>query len=710
VAEIIPAGQPLRATLPPAQPGEYQDWTPSLGEAAGLLWESGTQGMMGRAQQRETLSPEAPLSPEQRQQFEHPTTDVGLGYAVPDMSQPAQPLPRGPGPSNQPLLDPDQVNKMAGGENITNEPLPLAVAVELVKQRKEAYDRDLKLSKYAAAHPWSFYPTAAVVGIADPYNIGAMLIPGVGEEITLSALGRVLPSTLAKVGSRAIAGSSAMALGGLPFALIRPPEEGADWSAYDNLKQLAAMSAIAAVLHTGFGAIKDRFAAKPLAPTAEGAPAPADAVANAEANVVLQANQERNRAAMQIGISQIADGRPLDIMPVMSTDQFRSIAEEASLRQRLETIDVLQKNWPLETPAPMLEAERTAIQERLSVLESQRGEQARLTDAEKALIERRVVETLDQLQTHPAVSIEAARDQAAAMEEAPLRRRIEEIDNELIPATVGGGADPEAAEALSRVRAIDVQLAQLMQRDARLDDVTIPIEERRALSEQRDQGIEQLRQRRADILDGSTPEQLAERAWPGEETRRLMAEREAVQGQLQDLARKRTAAALARITAAGQLPEAIRNIVLPKVLTVERESLPSLAEAQQRLYAEGWAESMPQQEFRDADQMVYGTEKPAEGAAAAVRKEAEPTPDQAVTETGKDLAEAERIYQAANVDMTKLTDAERAVLLGTEKEIADAKEMQAVYQEAAMCLMGAAEAPVEAAAATEAPAVAKETA
>jgi hypothetical protein len=282
----------------------------------------------------------------------------------------------------------------------------------------------------------------------------------------------------------------------------------------------------------------------------------------------------------------------------------------------------------------------------------------------------------------------APREFALMSEEATLRGRSGEIQTTLGSLPEGS---QEAGETLARVHQVDAQLAEAQAADPRLTDQSLPIEERRALSDQRDAMVENLRQRRAELLAGTTPEALGQAAAPLEQRRVLEAQQVSIEARLGEIAAERTRNAAS--AALSPLPRIGGAIALDPA---------TLAEMQAALYRNGYAPAMSNVEFQAANEAVYGARKAPEGAAAhaeptvpdaakaaqwmssqVAREEVAGEPHGPAVVLDPALVEAERQFAEAAPD---LSDAERTELDASARAVTDAEQHQGAYAEAAACL------------------------
>lgn len=168
-----------------------------------------------------------------------------------------------PRPIETPLLSAEDVNKRfapIGPDGkpvkLTDTPMREGLAQLLGEQKRREIERDKILSTFQAQAPWyTQLGTFLTAPLADPLNIAAGFLPGIGEEAILSRIGGgFLARTVARVGAGATAGVA----GQVPLSALRygfSQEEGADYSLRSAFRDLMFGAAFGAVLHTGFGTL-----------------------------------------------------------------------------------------------------------------------------------------------------------------------------------------------------------------------------------------------------------------------------------------------------------------------------------------------------------------------------------------------------------------------------------------------------------------------
>jgi hypothetical protein len=166
-----------------------------------------------------------------------------------------------PQPIETPLLSADDVNTRyapigADGKpvKLTDTPMREGLARLLGEQKRREIERDKILDTFHAQAPWyTQLGTFLTAPLADPLNVAAGFLPGIGEEAILARVGGgFLARTVARVGAGATAGVAAQApLSALRYGLSQ--EEGGDYTLRSAFRDLMFGAAIGAVFHTGIG-------------------------------------------------------------------------------------------------------------------------------------------------------------------------------------------------------------------------------------------------------------------------------------------------------------------------------------------------------------------------------------------------------------------------------------------------------------------------
>lgn len=201
-----------------------------------------------------------------------------------------------------PVLSSEEANARYGikGRLTFEAPTPEPVAEERFRlKQREIELQDIRRRANAGI---GTALTAGVVGsLLDPFNIGLALVPVVGP-----ARQAALAARLGVGGGRVATGVIEGAVGAAliePLVLGVAMEEQADYTAVDSVMNLAFGSVLGGGLHFGAGFIGDRLRARTEAP--------------ALPRLIDNLPQQDQAALLRTAVSQILEGRPVDIAPVL---------------------------------------------------------------------------------------------------------------------------------------------------------------------------------------------------------------------------------------------------------------------------------------------------------------------------------------------------------------------------------------------------------
>lgn len=265
-----------------------------------------------------------------------------------------------------PTLQPSEYNEKYApfgpdGERVPigNEPMPEGIAKLLGKSKAQELQRNGVLDRAAqSGNPITNFGAGTAAFLADPLNLASSFVPGVGEEAITARLGG---GFLARTAGRAFSGAVGGAASQAPLVAARyglSQSEGVDYDMRRAMSDLLYAAGTNATFTAGLGALGDAYkqwrpspgrgAPKPIEPGPvqpppadlgpEGAgpvappPGPGAAPVSPDAARVLLASAEEKHAAMQTGVAQIADGRPIDISQVFGepSDQLPPAPVEAA--------------------------------------------------------------------------------------------------------------------------------------------------------------------------------------------------------------------------------------------------------------------------------------------------------------------------------------------------------------------------------------------
>lgn len=344
-----------------------------------------------------------------------------------------------------PTLSPEDVNERYApigpdGKQIkiTDHPLPEDVAQSVGKAKSDEIERNGVLSRFANAHSW---PVTTAAGMAafmlDPMNATSAFMPGVGEEAIAARLGAsFLARTAARVASGAVAGAASQA----PLEALRYDPNGEN-SLYDAFRNMAFAAAGNAVIGAGIGAVADWWRPPRVREVPGALPAPLpeltpEAEAESVGRSIMRADAATKAEAMRSGIAQLAEGREVNVLPILDSRQMAFITEAASLRETDAKLADVQG------VVPVANAEAAETLARVRQVESQMAE-ARTVDERRALSHRRdelLANTTPEALQEQAAPAETARQIAA--QRANIADRLAQIEQERVRIEAGAALSP----------------------------------------------------------------------------------------------------------------------------------------------------------------------------------------------------------------------------------------------------------------------------
>jgi hypothetical protein len=331
MADWITGPTPYETPLDAAQP-DYEKLKPSFMDSMGALYSEGsaTLGIM-RAGQRGA----SPGSSTVDQAIASPqgAPDLMGGYVPSDLNSFATPPPA---QQKANLIPADEANKKYAppGTKIADKPIDESLAQTLGQQKAAQIEREGVLKRYSEN---ASLPARLGMGVAafimDPLNAATAMVPGVGEEAIAAKFGyataREAP-LLARVGIRAAAGATAGVAAQAPLSALKfgfSQEEDGDYDIRSAMSDMAFSGMLGAAAHAGIvGPLSDMLHARK--------------VGRIPPDPTLSAPPQVRHEATGVGVSQLLDGRPLDVEPVLDESGQRSTAAALELRQRYAGIGV----------------------------------------------------------------------------------------------------------------------------------------------------------------------------------------------------------------------------------------------------------------------------------------------------------------------------------------------------------------------------------
>ena len=217
-----------------------------------------------------------------------------------------------------PTLTPDEANQKYGipGALTFKDAVPETMASDLYQAKHSDILRQDNLSRSTVGGVASTLAGFAG-GIADPTNLAASFIPGVGEANAARMLGTGIAENVAgRLAVRAIAGASQGAVGQAalePLNYALDQHEQQDWTMGQALRDMAFGTVLGGGLHTTFSTISD-LRGKPLPEWTS----PASRATEAQ---VEAATPQARQDAVQAGVAQVMEDRPVDVAPVFDANE-----------------------------------------------------------------------------------------------------------------------------------------------------------------------------------------------------------------------------------------------------------------------------------------------------------------------------------------------------------------------------------------------------
>lgn len=153
-------------------------------------------------------------------------------------------------------------------------------------------------------------------GLLDPLNVAAAFVPVVGEARSAAMLARasgVLERGAVRAGIGAVEGGAGMAMLE-PLEYLRERSEGNDWTMGEAMSRIAMGAVMGSLLHAGGGVIKDAVT---------GVPVRADSPLGETMRRVDALDPEAREAAFKGSVAAVAEGRPVDVAPVVRLAEAR---------------------------------------------------------------------------------------------------------------------------------------------------------------------------------------------------------------------------------------------------------------------------------------------------------------------------------------------------------------------------------------------------
>jgi len=377
MTDFMTDSKPFETPLGAANQG-YANVSPSIGHAiTSMFEESSPTAALSRAGERGQFDGASVFD---RAMYDTLTTDPN--------GMPLDPEAPKAGSVQTPMLAAEQANKMYApeGTTITDKPIPEGIARLLGQEKARQIERDGVIARFENNHNFVTNFGVGLTGfLMDPLNLATMFVPGVGEEAALAGATRAgLTGIAARTAARVVSGAATGAVAQAPLTALKLGLAGEDASGYDMKSAFRDMfynAAGGAIFSASFGAIGDVLSRKSHAARPVESPAPTEnalqqrllsttSLTSPEDQVfpIISADAPTKHAAMSTAISQIVEGRPIDVMPVFDERDLRLSGEEAQLSAR----DAELENRSKELDLTGAEGARETL-DRLDAVESQLG-------------------------------------------------------------------------------------------------------------------------------------------------------------------------------------------------------------------------------------------------------------------------------------------------------------------------------------------------
>lgn len=322
-------------------------------------------------------------------------------------------LPQG-GSIKTPMMSADDINDQYGPigpdgnkVKIADAPMPQGVARLIGQEKANQIQREGIIARFDNAHSWPVNLATNVAGfLMDPMNLTTSFLPGIGEGAVLSRLGTGVGARLI---ARGVGGATAGAIAQTPLTALRyglSGEEAQDYSLRDAMRDIAFSAGTSAFANAALGLLvrtpTEKVGGpseKPEIPTGtQGAPS-------------LPISADLSHNAMRTAISQIIDGRPIDVFPVLDAEDLSLASKEAALRDQHAATQDFIDNLTVH-PQAQQAAETLA---RLSVIDQQLSVEGLSKDDRNSLLRRRdelLTDTTPEKLKEQATSGELARQAA----------------------------------------------------------------------------------------------------------------------------------------------------------------------------------------------------------------------------------------------------------------------------------------------------------
>ena len=275
-------------------------------------------------------------------------------------------LPGGRRPAPSPLRSMEELNERYSDIGLTfSQPTREAVARLLADTRRRELARQHVLARGSRAG-WGTHGTYFAAGLlatmADPINIASAFVPIVGPA-RFAQMAAHAGVTAARAGRGVVEGAVGAALVE-PIVVAGAIAEDADYGAVDTLLNLAFGGVLGGGLHLAGGKIADIYRRRTGAPTLQ--------------ERLSAAGAETREAVLKTAVAQTAEGRQVDVEPILDADA--EAAADAGRAARIAAEQARQRRY---------------IEERREAAERRVQEAAERRERELAALEAKAAEPIE---------------------------------------------------------------------------------------------------------------------------------------------------------------------------------------------------------------------------------------------------------------------------------------------------------------------------
>lgn len=292
------------------------DESPGLGAEVGALFGESTTPFLARASERGAF-PDSNFM----------DRAVNLGQQVLSTALPFIPPPTVMSDGGK-MLTAAEANEYYApkGQEYFDRPVSEGLAKVVAEQKAAQRERERVLAAYSNTHSgWTNLGLGLTVGLLDPANLAAGLIPGVGEAAVAERLGGGL---LARIAGRAVGGATGGAMAMVPFEALHMGIDD-DYSISNAFANIAFGAALGAGFQgLGESVFREIALRRKAAAELRGEPAPEPKPVTQDEidglKTELQAPLEQESAPIHAAVGQVLDERPVEVRPLTDKTAIES--------------------------------------------------------------------------------------------------------------------------------------------------------------------------------------------------------------------------------------------------------------------------------------------------------------------------------------------------------------------------------------------------